>query len=242
MLKMRALVRALYMGPQQRRALCAPPATPAYTASCRAHLNFVSFGGAELATRTPAALRGVAAAPPSSSSSSSSSSPSSSAQRPPSAQAAGTAVDAHELFAAAVGTSLAGAVRNVCAAHGSPGELLDVQVQAFVDAFVAAAPPEAAAGAEEEAAAAAAVAKEAAAVELEVAGIMVRARVTVNPGEGTSNARVQELLARARDGCAYSRGGRARVSVVTPSGMWLLDSGPMGEAPPGMYDRTQASA
>ena len=150
-------------------------------------------------------------------------------------------MNAHELFAAAVGTSLAGAVRNACAAHGSPGELLDVQVQAFVDAFVAAA-PEAAAGAEEEAAAAAAVAKEAAAVELEVAGIMVRARVTVNPAEGTSNARVQELLARARDGCAYSRGGRARVSVVTPSGMWLLDSGPMGEAPPGMYDRTQASA
>jgi len=225
----RAAVRTLLSGPQQRRALCAPPA-PAYTASCRAHLNSVSFGGTELVTRTPAVLRGAAAPPPPSSTTTSGIH---SIAEQAEAAAAG-AVDAHELFAAAVGTSLAGAVRNACAAHGRAGELLDVQVQAFVDAFVAAAPPP-----EEDAEDAAAAA--AAALDQEVAGIMVRARITVNPGEGTSNARVQELLARARDGCAYSRGGRARVSVVTPSGMWLLDSGPMGEAPPGMYDRTQAN-
>ena len=132
-------------------------------------------------------------------------------------------VNPHELFAAAVGSSLAGAVHNVRSAEGAEEELLDVSVQAFVDTFAAAA--------EASTAGMNSRSTKTAGPDLEVEGFVVRARVTANVGETTSNARVQQLLERARDACPYCRGGRATVSVMSPSGMWLLDQGPMGESP-----------
>ena len=59
-----------------------------------------------------------------------------------------------------------------------------------------------------------------------VDSLAVRVRVTVL--SGASNHHVQRVVAAARDACPYARAQRARVSVITPSGMWLLDVGPSG--------------